>query len=503
MLPTPKLLGVPKPFDDECPIGYLMRVAQVNGVKGIYKLFRLAGFHWKNSRLPIKSILFGELDIYPILQALGCNHSIPTLALLKSQFATKYTSKSQIGPFSKYPKVCPTCLEQYKYAKVNWLLTSFLSCPEHNTLLVDTHPKANKRLSWYRDNLYSFDSDLGFITSKIEDESVLNQLSHVLTDKFINSNESKYCQNPLLEKTSIPDFTELLNFIAHFVSKQRYSHKFCPQTEPLNLQRRIMRETWGILYNWPDRFNELLGKWSDSGDLIKNLSGISHSYKDFYEGLTRHQSNKAIRELKKQFESYLVQTDQVTLIPATTKQLDLDPKNMRFISKTSATKILGCRIDTLNKLIASGKLKSREIQGRILIEKQDAIKLKSLRKNNWSMNQAVEKLGLSAYQIRQLIRQGHVIAIEQPSKQNRDWLIDKKSTKVLFEKLKQGTCKTSCQEGRSLKSMMTSGYNITRLIEDMKEGRIHYKLNPNKQKELCFLKDCNFHINNCSSLYLS
>lgn len=137
-------------FDDESVLGYALRMAEANRIRGLAGTARLLGcgsvvrsgashaaaiaqlFGASPSRLislaPHQMRRDGELHV----SLMGCEFSRPWL--LRSQ----------------RPQVCPTCLAAQGYARADWDVLFMTRCRLHRTQLQDQCPNCKETLCWRR-----------------------------------------------------------------------------------------------------------------------------------------------------------------------------------------------------------------------------------------------------------------------------------------------------------------------------------------------------------------
>ena len=149
-----KLLYRPQAHENECLIGYLLRVGERNGFKHIGCLLEHAGINWKNDRAPIHSMLSGEYDAVRLLNSLGLPEHSSRLAPIHRSFQRVIDTPYIL---IKYPRVCPECLKEEGYCDYRWSLLPIVTCSRHKRVLVDVSPETGGRLSWYRQHLDRFD----------------------------------------------------------------------------------------------------------------------------------------------------------------------------------------------------------------------------------------------------------------------------------------------------------------------------------------------------------
>lgn len=135
---------------DESLMGFVLRMANANGVQGIHWLYQKLGrdklnrFKFEDCRAI--GIIFGAAveDIERTMWRRRFSDGIPvnTLDMIK------VTKPYLIRPLR--PQICSQCMAEDRYCRLNWDLQFVCACHIHNCSLVDRCPQCGRYLQWMR-----------------------------------------------------------------------------------------------------------------------------------------------------------------------------------------------------------------------------------------------------------------------------------------------------------------------------------------------------------------
>lgn len=123
----------PRPFVDESPIGYLIRVAQENSYKRV---------NWLYSDDSSRFMLTPHRLLEDLLEAHWSGFG-------EVSDSVKEICSLEISNLSfTYMRFCPKCLQEQKYHRVRWYLVGTAICLGHECWLVDKCPKCHSNISF-------------------------------------------------------------------------------------------------------------------------------------------------------------------------------------------------------------------------------------------------------------------------------------------------------------------------------------------------------------------
>ena len=152
-----------QPFADESGNGFLLRMAERNGLQ-LHEFFTMLGRDPRQQPrpedVPILARLFDcrTTDILPLFIRAGYGQYWVRHFDLYGRCITRLYLFDL-----KRPKVCPCCLSEFGYSRAAWDLSMFLWCPIHQCSLIDQCPACGTRLRWFRSGI-SFCSCGGDLT---------------------------------------------------------------------------------------------------------------------------------------------------------------------------------------------------------------------------------------------------------------------------------------------------------------------------------------------------
>ena len=144
-----RINGHPKPKPDESIRGYLLRLAELNGFKGIriYKnKFGLLNFDY-NFFIHADSVteLFNRLAPALFTTPEKLEH-----ALLSHWTWNIYQSNRTYlqGLFNQHCRICPLCLNEDNYYRANWEFALTTYCEKHQCYLIDECTHCKSKITW-------------------------------------------------------------------------------------------------------------------------------------------------------------------------------------------------------------------------------------------------------------------------------------------------------------------------------------------------------------------
>lgn len=468
------LLSRPPIISEECLVSYFIRLSEQNGFKHIGHLLHYAGLNWKNNRAPIHQMLSGEYDAASLLSTLGLSEYQSKITSLYQSFQRTIDTPYILA---KCPRVCPECLEELGYCKYQWALLPVVACSRHKSILVDQSLATGKKLSWYRQYLNRFDGEGGPIktTGALAPSSSIQQCLHM---EALLAGKQPGCSSPVvLMGLEFREVLSLIHFVAHYQARL-----LAGSFNPVALQSfelaHVYETVWQTLQAWPDSFYSLLSQYVDRPMSTKGQAGLNKHFRDLYERLHRQQENRGIARIKVEFDRYIEEYWPGVLEPERITRIQLASATRNIISKKEAARILGSRLERIDKLVQQGRITPVVFKGKAHYLRDQLEALANEMSSNWTMAEACEALEVTRYQLKQLLDAGVVPALQSPGSLNRDWVIDKAQCLSLVDCLRKRARKTSPPSGAvSLAGVQRQGYSIVQLIVAMQSGDLEYGIN--------------------------
>lgn len=143
----------PDPHRNESARGYLLRIVDQNGFKGIENICRKAGTQFPHKIHVMSNQWENLLNVFtPVL-----HKDTPLIEMFEQHWSAKLYAKfdmSMSNLFSVNCRVCPCCIGEKKgYAKADWDFALSTVCTKHNCELIDSCPHCDEKISWRRNEL--------------------------------------------------------------------------------------------------------------------------------------------------------------------------------------------------------------------------------------------------------------------------------------------------------------------------------------------------------------
>lgn len=142
------------PFPEESLVGYMIRLAERNGVDKPQLLARSIGSPFTTPQ----AMAFGPFDLEPMSEAIG----IEAKALLHMAYwpidrgrKVRFLGTS-VEPWMvslKRRKVCPECLADERFHRAVWDLRLVSACPRHEVCLIDCCQECGRYFGWLNPNI--------------------------------------------------------------------------------------------------------------------------------------------------------------------------------------------------------------------------------------------------------------------------------------------------------------------------------------------------------------
>ncbi len=294
-------------------------------------------------------------------------------------------------------------------------------------------------------------------------------------------------------------FTEalsLIHFIAHYQYRLFHQALFRPASLDNLTVSHHYTQAWQALKRWPHGFHLLLSQYIDNPMSDRGQSGINKHFRDIHEKLYRQRDNRGIARLRAAFDQFIelnwpnaIQTNRLS-------RISLSSDARPLISQKDAQLILNCRESRIHGLISQGKIKPQQFKGKIYFNRDEINSLAKLYEVNWSMEQAIIETEISRYQLKQLLDAGLVKALQKANRQNRDWLICKKSWQYLIKRFQTSAETNPIPQGKTLSGIQKQGFSITELFGAIIKKQIKYNFTPKPNNRHSFKQLRNFKLDN-------
>lgn len=487
-----KLLLRPKKHPDECPVSYLIRVAEKNGFKHIGYMLRYAGLPWKNLRVPSYRILAGEYNVEPYYHELGLEYCPPRSS---DVYASARAAALSTKIFVKTPKICPLCINELGYCKDLWAYLMYNACHIHRIMLVDADPQLNTRLSWYRGSLNKFThSDPTEISDQQIAPAEAVMMSRIMA-YLIEKQPTPKSTPAILKDLSFIETASILHFITHYQYRLLNKTLFTPALMDNLTASHHYIEAWKSLKCWPKSFHLLLSQYIDNPMSYRGQAGINKHFRDIHEKLHRQRMNEGIIRIRSAFDQYIDLCWPNALQANRLSRISISSEQRSLISLKEVQNMLQCREERIRKFIQQNLLHPHYFKSHTYFMRDEVQTIVDRISNNWTMDQASNELELSRYQLKQLLDANLIKTLQCPDSKNRDWLIDKNFWLKTIESFKNKSVSHGIKDGMSLKDLQRKGFDIVDTFRLIESGNVMFKFRSKKEKPYSFSQLKKFYIN--------
>ncbi|WP_299734234.1 TniQ family protein [uncultured Endozoicomonas sp.] len=492
------LLYRPLPFEDECLISYLIRVAGGNGLKSPSTVISIAGGGMKNNRLAAKNIFTGKAEVKAIAKSLN----LPVCVIKQLCFTHRPRSDSyiiddieipaQLVRFH-HPRICPGCIRDYGYARAIWNIAAITACPEHRCNLIDENSDKTTRLNWYRGDLDQF-QDKEKIHLYLG--RPVTQQSLKMSKKIISwKNDSSYLLHQELEMLNSSDFLTLLYWLSLWKFRSKNNEKELSSGKP-SIQSWTNKELsnfflkgWSILERWPNGYYELLDYYAKNPMSSKGSSGIMKCFRDLYTLIKKAPEAPWKKILSNEFDNYII-NNWKDRIMSNTEKIYIDTENLNYQTKIQSANYLDCTlamIDTYEDNLLISKTTTKN--GSALYKTEELRILKKNLKEKLTFSETCSLLEIKRKTLKDLVEAGLIKAIITRSKNTRDYLFVKNDIEKLIKKLNRNSKKNiefpqDYSYEKVIKNYYFTGLTLCDTISSMMNGKIKYKFINNKKQPL-------------------
>lgn len=389
-----RLLRTRPIFQDESLLGHLLRINELNGYYKITWIFDVAGIPSSNEKSDMNKLLFSDIELTGLSRITGIDIDIiksKTHSSLGGDYCNFHGhALDWMWIHSLYPKVCPKCLVESSYCKIEWDCAFTTCCPQHKCLLINRCPACNRKISWLRSELSTCKCGFDFRETLInnvpdEETKIASYVSDCLLCRDIDYFESPNAlmRLPLGEMASLIfafgrdfekgsslkeySFSKMVNFDIHWAHRQ------------LNLVSNIFE-------NWPVNFHSFLDNTKFMASAKCGEWGLRRRFGILYH-LIREGSLSSFPLITEEFDRYIVEKfEEEPLHPNVKINRLSDNFIKKYMSGTEVAKYLKIsekHVDLLlSKGLISGAKKKLRTKSLIMIERDSVERYKVIVEQN-------------------------------------------------------------------------------------------------------------------------
>ena len=462
----PVLLYHPTMYEDECPIGYLTRVALSNGYSGYASLLSAMGMSWKNQRAPTRTIVNGEFNYKHIFECCGLRYVKPLLASIHNDTILTISTPYLV---SVYPRICPHCIKEFGYIKAIWSFMPITCCLKHGELLIDALPHSRGRLNWNRNELVPYGVQ--------DTPPTLPDKQSLLASRFFESKilQTNNLDSPaILQGLSALEALTLIHFVLFCIHKTKKTERFNLNSQSVSALNTQYAVVWKILKRWPRSFHELLSEVRNKPDQEKGIAGIRKHYRDIYDKLFRGRNYPGLQPVYVAFTDFISRDPEFIRDQYRIKRIEIDETflEIKWLKFTEAARFLNNRRPRIYSLIDQGKLKAKGIGHYTYVSETSLIQWKSIVETNMTFQEFCSDLAISKNRALQILNAGLVKVHQKPSNENRGWIIDKVDVDRFIQSLIANHIEPTSAKSLPLTALYRMGLNFGQVVKKIKSGSI-------------------------------
>jgi hypothetical protein len=440
---------------DESFIGYLLRLTELNRFETLSWILQLAQI-----KSYVRSNLSFAFDSNLQLTMLSKLCGVDKRRLTALLYRSSTRPKRSIGDYLifdsavpqymlrlLYPKICPACLNETGYIHRVWELAPVTTCPVHKCMLLDECPNCMKRISWARRGISSCRCEFDWRehqtpTVGVAELEVANRLYLLCNLPTCAVQRGNSENTSPLNNLNLKNFLSALFFVASQyagVIDTKGKH-LAPSMRNADLHV-LLCKGWKVFENWPCSYFDFLSWRRTQVADSTSGRGLQRDFAEYKSALYKQLATPELDFMRTAFEEYLV-THWDGGYTAHVKRLNgMAHCDGKYVSRRKAKDLLRMGVQSIDKLIAIGKLKAivkRQDRTRsILIERASLLDFKRELDQSLYLKQVQGLLGLSHKRVLELGTCGLLNPLRGPTVDEcSDWRFSEKEVKDLLDKIK-------------------------------------------------------------------
>ncbi|WP_334019014.1 TniQ family protein [Alteromonas sp. S015] len=473
------LLSRPYPREDESLPSYLLRLISANHYRNPVVLLQHLGASISNNRLPAKKIWFGEFDTQAVERCANLTHG--TLGLMAAKHIESNALEVCGKRFREHAirynrlKVCPFCLIENRPIDLSNSLCAKTLCLIHGVKLLTQSPETGRALTWgthyLLNKVTTWDVALSNVPI-IDCEWGMNQaIDDALTTGFCTPSAS-------LGKLDLSTLLDLLYFFARFNTRRWLAQNASIRNSFRKDENYI--NAFNILENWPVSFHNELKSFEHHPLSKRGKSGLRHYYRDIYDALYAPSivSDCVKQLIRPVFEQYLTNAYPYPIMSSAIRLGDGVLHNSNTVNEKQACNILKCPPTRLKLYVRVGLLHpiAQFPNDNSWYHRIDVDRLGLTLDNAVSLTGCAQALCISNHQTRKLLTAELLPALIKPTRENRDWLIEKSEIQQLVGSLKARSTVARDPDLHGFKRQTFRGMDIVASIKAILSGTLNCKM---------------------------
>jgi hypothetical protein len=388
-----QLLRHPRLIDGEGPQGFLLRLANANGLD--------------RSSLKTGGVFFHV----ELLKSIGClpddwpDHPLIAYATLVAQ---EWAERPLIWN-TRRCRCCPLCLQEGEYWRVGWEHLFFDVCPVHDSWLVDRCDSCGSAISWRRQDLHRCDCGHHFASSKTSEAPAANVLlANDLKNKFVT--QHAVCNLLPLQGLSFEQAGHLIRLLGTYGQNQvgRLPQKI-QNAGAMDVSWQVTSTAAEILNRWPHCFEHMLHGMLDQSTASAGQR-FPARFGHFYALLYRRFAGVEFSWLRNAFENFVAEHWRGPIARRNTRLAQAMLARATWVPANHARGHLQVSASRLSELVRNGALvgeeRLSETGRRFLVVRRDSMQaLSPALEDEVDLSTASEMLGLTRARLRTALPQ--------------------------------------------------------------------------------------------------
>ncbi len=469
-----------KPETDENLVGFLLRLGEINfydtptdilnaaglpsqTTKECYlltpsalNLTRLATLSRVNVR-DLEALTHTKVDTYRVVVR---QHKLP-----------RYVFKLSTA------RVCPECLRESNYCRIQWDLVVVTICPVHCVILLEQCPTCGESITWFRNgvSICPCGADWRKVKTKAIDkcETVVSRL--ICRALGVLEHEAAESNGNPLHGFDLAAVLEALFLIAS--TQYGYVDVLGSRLLRRNVTSEIHKsllKAFSVFEAWPGNFHIFLDQIRSKTD-SRTKSGLNKTFGNFLPALyTRLASPSVVKLIRHEFEAYISE-HWVDGYLTRSKWFRGANVNKKYLTRINACRELNLNPRVLDRLVAEGRVKAvvkKNGKMRVFLVEAASIKEAKREFSGYLRLEGVSRLlGITRSHALRLIESSMLVPVQAPSMGDHNhWQFDKLMIQSFLARVLSKATSERPLNKASTSTFHTLVESVTRRLSGFGEG---------------------------------
>jgi hypothetical protein len=420
MPPASRLIYRPLPKEQEGLNGFLLRLAEGNGLRTNQLIKVTPG---GDEFLPSLAAL---LDVQPE------HTSLTTIQLRMERFVK--SNRFIWSPRSS--RYCPACLKESPIWNLLWEAKLITACERHQVRLVDTCTACGNRLSWAREKLQYCGCGVAFNTAKQEQSSPEEALlSHWMKAKLYGTGTTPDHIAPL----SIHQLHHLVSFLGAYDVLDKSQRK--PRSDNLNKVSAasvVGLSAMKALADWPNSFDQYLDRLVSRNRPCDQAGRLNDYFGRFYNNFFDAFQDKQFEPYINAFGKYVESNWRVSFTARNSEIPEPVRERHPWVSACVLAKSINASKAVLMELYNENKISGHMVlteSGRRIfyVNRQEQPLIEAILKDRVDLRTACKTLGITKRRFMEIATHPLLAESRRPVNGGEPWVISKSSLKSIID----------------------------------------------------------------------